>query len=132
MPGLNPLRSTTRCAAGSLEELGIGALVALLVVIINFAMHFLAAARNRATQYAIMRANGVPQSTLRNALVAEQIAVVISGLIGGTVIGIAVGWAVLPVFHIGNDPTDLIPPSLFHIDPLTLVAVVLERVRWHC
>jgi hypothetical protein len=115
----DPLRS------GFAEELGIGALVALLVVIINFAMHFLAAARNRATQFAIMRANGVPQSTLRNALVAEQIAVVISGLIAGTVIGIAVGWAVLPVFHIGNDPTDLIPPSLFKIDPLTLLAVVL-------
>ncbi len=115
----DPLRS------GFAEELGIGALVALLVVIINFAMHFLAAARNRETQFAIMRANGVPQSTLRNALVAEQIAVAISGLIAGTVIGIAVGWAVLPVFHLGNDPTDLIPPSLFHIDPLTLLAVVL-------
>ena len=74
----DPLRS------GFAQELGIGALVALLVVVINFAMHFLAAARNRATQYAIMRANGVPQSTLRNALIAEQIAVLISGLIAGT------------------------------------------------
>ena len=115
----DPLRS------GFAEELGIGTLVALLVVIISFAMHFLAAARNRATQYAIMRANGVPQSTLRNSLVAEQIVVIVSGLVAGTCIGLAVAWAVLPVFHIGNDPTDLIPPSLFHIDPLTLLAVVL-------
>jgi hypothetical protein len=115
----DPLRS------GFAQELGIGALVALLVVVINFAMHFLAAARNRATQYAIMRANGVPQSTLRNSLVAEQFAVLISGLIAGTGIGLGVGWAVLPVFHLGNDPADLIPPSLFHIDPLTMVVVVL-------
>ena len=115
----DPLRS------GFAEELGIGTLVALLVVVISFAMHFLAAARNRATQYAIMRANGVPQSTLRNSLVAEQIAVIISGLIAGTCIGLAVAWAVLPVFHIGNDPTDLIPPSLFHVDPLSLLGVVV-------
>ncbi len=115
----DPLRS------GFAQELGIGALIALLVVVINFAMHFLAAARNRTTQYAIMRANGVPQSTLRNALIGEQIAVLISGMIAGTAIGLAVCWAVLPVFHLGNAPTDLIPPSLFHIDPHTLVGVVL-------
>jgi FtsX-like permease family len=115
----DPLRS------GFAKELGIGALIALLVVVINFVMHFLAAARNRTTQYAIMRANGVPQSTLRNALIGEQIAVLISGLVAGTAIGLAVAWAVLPVFHLGNLPTDLIPPSLFHIDPLTLVEVVL-------
>ena len=34
-------------------------------------------------------------------------------------------WAVLPVFHLGNQPADLVPPSLFHIDALTLIAVVL-------
>ena len=115
----DPLRS------GFAQELGIGSIVALLVVVINFAMHFLAAARNRVTQYAIMRANGVPQSMLRDSLVAEQLAVLISGLIAGTAIGVAVGWAVLPVFHLGNLPTDLVPPTLFYVDPVTLVAVVL-------
>ncbi len=115
----DPLRS------GFAQELTIGALIALLVVVINFAMHFLAAARNRTTQYAIMRANGVPQSTLRNALVGEQIAVLISGLAAGTAIGLAVAWAVLPVFHLGTQPTDLIPSSPFHVDALTLIAVVL-------
>ena len=115
----DPLRS------GFAEELGIGSLVALLVVVINFALHFLAAARNRVTQYAIMRANGVPQSMLRNSLIAEQLAVLISGLVAGTAIGIAVGWAVLPVFHLGNLPTDLVPSSLFYVDPVALLVVVL-------
>ncbi len=115
----DPLRS------GFAVELGIGALVALLVVVINFAMHFLAAARNRTTQYAIMRANGVPRSTLRNALIGEQIAVLISGMVAGTAIGLAVAWAVLPVFHLGSLPTDLIPPSPYTIDPPRLVAVVI-------
>jgi hypothetical protein len=110
---------------GFAEELGIGALVALLVVVINFGLHFLAEARNRATQFAIMRANGVPHATLRNALIAEQLAVLISGCIAGACIGLAVCWAVLPVFHLGNLPGDLTPPSLFHVDPLILVAVVL-------
>ncbi len=62
---------------------------------------------------------------MRNALIGEQIAVLISGLVAGTAIGLAVAWAVLPVFHLGNQPADLVPPSLFHIDGLTLIAVVL-------
>jgi hypothetical protein len=106
-------------------ELGLGFIVALAVVVIGFALHFLAAARSRATQFAIMRANGVPELVLRRSLVAEQVVVLLSGLVAGTAIGLALGWAVLPIFNLGTLPEDLTPLSLFHVNPVTLVAVVL-------
>jgi hypothetical protein len=107
------------------DQLGLGFVVALAVVVIGFGLHFLAAARNRATQFAIMRANGVPQSTLRRSLVAEQVVVLTSGLVAGTAIGLALAWTVLPIFHLGTLPQDLTPPSVFHLDLLTLIGVVV-------
>ena len=120
MSALNdPLR------VGINDELGLGFIVALAVVVVGFGLHFLAAARNRATHFAIMRANGVPQSALRRSLVAEQVAVLLSGLAAGTAIGLALAWAVIPIFHLGALPEDVTPPSVFHVDPLTLLAVVI-------
>jgi hypothetical protein len=110
---------------GLQDELGLGFIVALAVVVIGFGLHFLAAARNRATQFAIMRANGVPQAVLRRSLISEQVVVLLTGLVAGTVIGLATAWAVLPIFNLGTLPEDLTPPSVFHINPVTLLAVVL-------
>ncbi len=107
------------------DELGLGFVVALAVVVVGFGLHFLAAARSRATQFAIMRANGIPQSTLRRSLLAEQVVVLISGLLAGTAIGLLVSWSVIPIFHLGSLPEDLTPPSVVRLDPVTLLAVVV-------
>jgi hypothetical protein len=107
------------------DELGLGFVVALAVVVIGFALHFLAAARTRATQFAIMRANGVPEQLIRGSLAAEQVVVLVSGLVAGAVIGLALAWAVVPVFHLGTLPEDLTPPTPLHLDAITLAAVVL-------
>ena len=110
------------------DELVLGFVVALAVVVVGFGLHFLAAARNRATEYAIMRANGVPQAALRRSLAAEQLVVLITGVASGTVIGLALAWAVLPIFHLGALPEDVTPPSVFHVDPLTLRRWCSERL----
>ncbi len=107
------------------DELGLGFIVALAVVVIGFGLHFLAAARNRVTQFAIMRANGVPRATLRRTLVLEQVVVLVTGLVAGTLIGLLLSWAAVPVFHLGTLPADVTPPSVFAVDVTTLVAVLL-------
>ncbi len=126
------LRSDAESAAlndplrvGLHDELGLGFIVALAVVVIGFGLHFLAAARNRATQFAIMRANGVPRATLRRTLVLEQVVVLVTGLVAGTLIGLLLSWAAVPVFHLGTLPADVTPPSVFAVDVTTLVAVLL-------
>lgn len=107
------------------EVLGVGFVVALVVTVIGFGLHFLAAARGRVKHFAIMRANGIPHSVLRGSLVAEQVVVLISGLLAGTAIGLMLAWAIVPAFTLGTAPEDLTPPTVFSLDPLTLVAVVL-------
>ncbi|HWD74925.1 MAG TPA: ABC transporter permease [Solirubrobacteraceae bacterium] len=110
---------------GLRDELGLGFVVALAVVVIGFALHFLAAARTRSTQFAIMRANGVSEQVIRGSMAAEQVVVLVSGLVAGTLIGFALAWAVVPLFHFGTLPEDLTPPALLRVDALTLALVVL-------
>jgi hypothetical protein len=110
---------------GLQDELGLGFIVALAVVVIGFGLHFLAAARSRVTQFAIMRANGVPEAALRNSQLAEQVVVLLTGLASGLAIGLAAAWAVLPIFNLGVLPADVTPASVFHVDLATLAAVVL-------
>jgi hypothetical protein len=110
---------------GLQDELGLGFIVALAVVVIGFGLHFLAAARSRVTQFAIMRANGVPEATLRNSQLAEQVVVLLTGLASGLAIGLAAAWAVLPIFNLGILPADVTPASIFHVDLPTLAGVVL-------
>jgi hypothetical protein len=109
---------------GLRDELGLGFVVAMAVVVIGFALHFLAAARTRSTQFAIMRANGVSEQVIRASIVAEQVVVLVTGLVAGAVIGLALAWAVVPLFHLGTLPEDLTPPSLLRLDPATLALVV--------
>lgn len=109
---------------GLRDELSLGFVVALAVVVIGFALHFLAAARTRSAQYAIMRANGVSEHVIRVSIVAEQVVVLVTGLVAGAVIGLALAWAVVPLFHLGTLPEDLTPPTLFRLDPTTLALVV--------
>jgi hypothetical protein len=110
---------------GLQDELGLGFIVALAVVVIGFGLHFLAAARSRMTQFAIMRANGVPEAALRNSQLAEQVVVLLTGLVSGLAIGLAAAWAVLPIFNLGVLPADVTPASVFHVDLATLAGVVL-------
>lgn len=110
---------------GLRDELTVGFIVALAVMVIGFALHFLAAARGRVTESAIMRANGVPESVIRGGMVAEQLAVLASGLVAGTAIGLALAWAVVPLFHAGTLPEDVTPAALLHLDPPTLAAATV-------
>ena len=115
----DPLRTGIR------DELTLGFVVALAVVVVGFALHFLAAARTRSTEFAIMRANGVPQSSIRGSMIAEQMVVLVTGLATGILLGLALAWAVVPLFHLGTLPEDLVPPALLSVDPATLAAAVL-------
>jgi hypothetical protein len=109
---------------GLRDELTLGFIVALAIVVIGFALHFLAAARSRATQFAIMRASGLPEAEVRASMLAEQVVVLLSGLLAGTVIGLALAWAAVPLFHLGSLPEDLTPPAALHLDLVTLLGTV--------
>lgn len=111
----NPLRLSLDAAL----VIGFGA--ALAMVVIGFGLHFLAAARSRVGESAIMQANGLPWSVVDRALFVEQTVVLGYGVVTGAALGAAMAWSILPVLQTSVVPEELIPPTIVTFDPRTLL-----------
>ena len=98
----------------------IGFAAALAMVVITFGLHFLAIARSRVSESAIMQANGLPWRVVDEGLLAEQIVVLTHGLFAGAVLGLALSIAILPVVQTSTLPADVIPPTVVTLDAPTL------------
>jgi hypothetical protein len=74
----------------------IGFLAALAFVVIGFVVNAAVSARERVTEFAILRALGVAPRQIFGLLGVEQAFLVALGLVGGTVLGVAVARLVVP------------------------------------
>jgi putative ABC transport system permease protein len=103
-------------SAGMRGLLLIGAVTAALLAVLGSVVQTLLAARQRATQFAVLRTLGMAGSQLSGLLLGEQVLVYVFGLLGGTVLGMLLVTATLPFLQFSNttiDPTRLgIPPYL--------------------
>ena len=100
-------------------ELLIGFLAALTMVVIAFALHFLAVTRGRVAEFAILQANGLPWRRVSRGLFAEQLILLGYGLLVGAAMGLLLSWVILPELHLANAPSDLTPPTTLVVDRLT-------------
>ena len=103
----------------------IGFAAALTMVVIGFGLHFLAAARRRVSESAIMQANGLPWSVVDRGLFIEQAVVLGYSLAVGALLGAVMAWAILPVLQTSVLPEELIPPTIVTLDPRTLVVATI-------
>ena len=103
----------------------VGFAAALLMAAAGFGLHFLIANRRRSSEYAILRANGLPQATVTRSVLVEQLVMVSFALPVGLVIGLATAWALLPALELGTRPIDVFPPAAFVVDPARLVAALV-------
>jgi len=113
------LRSPLRLSLDA--ALVIGFVAALAMVVITFGLHFLAIARSRVSESAIMQANGLPWRVVDEGLLAEQLVVLAHGLVVGAALGVALALAILPVVQTSVLPADVIPPTVVTLDAPTLV-----------
>jgi hypothetical protein len=74
-----------------------GAAGALAIALVCFGLHFRAAAARRAEEYATLLLSGLPGRALRRSLAVEQRAVTWQGLASGTLLGVGLALAVLPL-----------------------------------
>jgi hypothetical protein len=81
-----------------------GGAAALVVAVLAFALHFRAAARARAEEYAALLLSGLPGRTLRKSLAMEERAVAWHGLLFGCLLGAALALALLPPWELGAAP----------------------------
>ncbi|MEZ4570900.1 MAG: FtsX-like permease family protein [Thermomicrobiales bacterium] len=87
----------------------IGFIAAAIFAGIGFAVNAAVSARERLVEFALMRAVGLSNRQLMAWLGLENALLVLFGLIGGTLLGIALAWAVLPLIAITQEATEAVP-----------------------
>ena len=107
--------------------LAVGFGAALAMAVVGFGLHFLVAARERQSEYAILRANGMPARLVQRSLAAEQLVLLTYSLAVGAALALLMAWVILPSVQVSADPTDLVPPTIVSFDR-NAAALVLAAV----
>ena len=95
------------------------------MAVVGFGLHFLVAARSRLSECAVLQANGLPHRLVIRSLLAEQATMLLHGVVVGGVLALVMAWAILPSLQVSDDLSDLIPPTILTLDPLTIAAVLI-------
>ncbi|HEX6799765.1 MAG TPA: FtsX-like permease family protein [Ktedonobacterales bacterium] len=103
-----------------------GALIAALLAILGSLVQAAVAARQRVTQFAILRTLGAGGRQLLGILLSQQLIVFCCGLLGGTLLGLVLATATLPFLQfstqVANAAALRLPPYTLVLDPLPLAA----------
>lgn len=105
-------------AAGMRGLLLVGAVTAAVLAILGSIVQSLLAARQRATQFAVLRTVGMAGRQLTGLLLGEQVVVYLFGLLGGTVLGLLLVTATLPFLQFSDTTID---PAKLGIPPYDIV-----------
>ena len=99
----------------------VGAVVAVLLAVLGSLIQSALAARQRTTQFAILRTLGMGGRQLTGLLLGEQIVVYLFGLIGGTILGVLLTVATLPFLQFSDSTVDVarlgVPPYVLTVAP---------------
>lgn len=122
---------TDPLALGVIGALTLGFVAAALFAAIGFAVSAAVSARERLTEFAVLRALGLSQGQLAGWLAVEHALLVVVSLAAGTGLGLLLGWLVLPFATMKREPGPILPAPTLTIpwDGIaileTLVVVVL-------
>lgn len=106
-------------------NLAIGFASALGLAVLGFAVHFLLVTRRRLSEHAILLANGLDPDDIHRGIALEQLTVAVFGLFAGVALAIVAIVVLLPSLQLGNNPQDVTPPTLIHLDGEQLAAAAL-------
>jgi ABC-type antimicrobial peptide transport system permease subunit len=102
-------------ALGIIGALSLGFVVAGLFAVIGLAVSAAVSARQRRTEFALLRALGLSSRQLSGWLWLENSAVVIVSLATGTALGLVIGWVVLPFITVTQQAAAPFPPPLVRV-----------------
>jgi hypothetical protein len=115
---------TDPVALGVIGALALGALAAAGFALIGFAVSSMVAARERLTEFALLRAMGLSPRQLFGWLSLESAFLLAIGVLGGTGLGLLLAWTVLPFVTLTQQATAVVPPVRVVI-PWELVTLLL-------
>ncbi len=118
-------------ALSTIAALSLGFVAALVFAVIAFTLNIVVLARERRTEFTLLRALGLSIRQLRSWLILEQGALLTAGLLLGTGIGVLLSWVVLPLISVtqGGEPAVPEPSVVYPISEilgleLAVIAIV--------
>jgi hypothetical protein len=132
-PGINQVydrRALQTAAASSPDQLELqtnlvlGFVATIALALLAFALHFLIVSRGRLTDYAVLEANGMSASLIRQSIVIEQSTLIAFCVVAGTLLGLLISYVLLPGLQLGTAPADNEPQTVVTISPGLLAAVI--------
>jgi hypothetical protein len=116
--------SSDPVALGIIGALTLGFLVAGLFAAIGLVVSASVSARQRRTEFALMRALGLSARQLSLWLWLENAAVVVVSLVAGVALGLLIGWVALPFVTVTQAATAPFPPPVVITDWLAIGVLV--------
>jgi putative ABC transport system permease protein len=95
--------------------------VAALLSVIGFVVLFYLIAQRRSFEFGVLRAMGLSLRQLAGSLAWEQVTVLLSAVVLGVSLGLAVSTAVLPALATDDQGRPLLPPFATHLNIQSLV-----------
>ncbi|HEY7525679.1 MAG TPA: FtsX-like permease family protein, partial [Candidatus Limnocylindria bacterium] len=102
-------------AVGILGALALGFVAAALFAIVGLVVSAAVSARQRQTEFAVLRALGLSGGQLSRWLWLENGSVVAVSVVGGTALGLLIGWLVLPFVTVTQRGTAPVPAVIVEI-----------------
>ena len=115
--------STDPVALGIIGALGIGFVAAALFAVVGFMVSAAVSARERITEFALLRALGLSADQLSVWLSLENAVLAVVSLVTGTVLGLVIAWVVLPFITVTQGAATPFPPVVVDI-PWTTIALL--------
>jgi hypothetical protein len=106
---------TDPVALGIIGALTLGFVATGLFALVGLTVSAAVSARQRRTEFALLRALGLSGRQLSGSLWLENGSVVFVSLLAGTILGLVIGWVVLPFVTVTQRATAPVPPVLVHI-----------------
>jgi ABC-type antimicrobial peptide transport system permease subunit len=102
-------------ALGIIGALTLGFVATSLFAIVGLTVSTAVAARQRRTEFALLRALGLSGRQLATTLWLENGSLVLVSLAAGTTLGLVIGWLVLPFVTVTQRATAPVPPVIVHV-----------------
>jgi FtsX-like permease family len=114
--------ATDPVALGIIGVLGIGVVAAGLFAVVGFIVSAAVSARERVTEFALLRALGLSSGQLSGWLSLENATLAAISLVAGTALGLAVAWVALPFVTVTQGAVTPYPPVEVAVPWATIAA----------
>jgi FtsX-like permease family len=120
-------------ALGTIGALSLGSVAAALFAALGFVVNATLSSWSRQREFALLRAVGLSPAQLSGWLALENAALVAISLVGGTMLGLAMAWLILPTVSLTQGGSPTVPEAIVVVpwravsvlEGITVVALLL-------